>query len=112
MSQSIWYLLADAKGDPLPGTNTDKVKPSKDWDVADLKNAVWEKNKEADLKGVSPARLMVYQNKEAMTALEVDDPVEGLGLKKAEAVIIIVPQTQSKLLFYFQILQFEYSLIG
>ena len=91
MSQSIWYLLADAKGDPLPGTNATRAFVPADGIVDDLKNAVWEKNKEADLKGVSPARLMVYQNKEAKTALEVDDPVEGLGLKKAEAVIIIVP---------------------
>ena len=90
MSQSIWYLLADSKGDPLPGTSVDLVEPSKDWDVADLKKAVWNENR-VIMDQVVASGLMVYQNKEAKTALEVDDPVEGLGLKKAEAVIIIVP---------------------
>ena len=96
MSQSIWYLLADAKGDPLPGTNTDKVKPSKDWDVADLKKAVWNENR-VIMDQVVASGLMVYQNKEAKTALGPAKGVTGMVTSADDPVIIIVPQTQSKL---------------
>ena len=94
MSQSIWYLLADAKGDPLPGTSVDLVELPDSSLIAHLKNAVWEKNKEADLKGVSPARLKVFNNKEATTAL---GPAKGVGALYDDPVTIAVPQTRCKL---------------
>ena len=98
MSQSIWYLLADSKGDPLPGTSVDLVEPSKDWDVADLKKAVWNENR-VIMDQVVASGLMVYRNKEATTALGPAKGVTGMGALYDDPVIIVVPQTRSRFNF-------------
>ena len=93
MSQSIWYLLADAKGDPLPGTNATRAFVPADGIVADLRKAVWNENR-VIMDQVVASGLMVYQNKEATTAL---GPAKGVGALYDDPVTIAVPQTRCKL---------------
>ena len=98
MSQSIWYLLADAKGDPLPGTSVDLVELPDSSLIAHLKKAVWNENR-VIMDQVVASGLMVYQNKEATTALGPAKGVAGMGALYDDPVIIIVPQPRSRFNF-------------
>ncbi|TPX41688.1 hypothetical protein CcCBS67573_g10558, partial [Chytriomyces confervae] len=47
MNRAVWYLFVDERGQPaFDDVGADKVKISTDADVADVRDSVWEKNKD------------------------------------------------------------------
>ncbi|KAJ3399940.1 hypothetical protein CcCBS67573_g05215 [Chytriomyces confervae] len=97
MNRHVWYLLIDESGQPaFDGADIDKVKISAEADVADVRDAVWEKIK-GDLLfgGVSPVRLKVYPTKDDITAkmpLESSAPVSNEHADKNTPLFVVVPK--------------------
>jgi hypothetical protein len=101
----IWYLLLDSTtGLPYKGTTADKVFLPSQADVADFRDAVKAKNSHK-LSSKDAADILVYKNKtsfdkrnldvEKEEPLEEDSLVDGLGKSKKEALIVLVPSTES-----------------
>ena len=96
--RAVWFLLADAKGQAFSGTTADKVRFPIDGDVADLRDAVHTKNPNV-LAGIDPAQLIVYSNRaafEAGNALEVDEQIGDRGARKANALVVVVPDKKDQ----------------
>ena len=103
----IWFLLFDSvTGEPYKGTTAEKVCVSTSADVADFRDAVQLKyDKPNYLKEIPSGALLVYKNKTAFekrnaavdegkeAPLKEDSPIDGLGLSKKDALIVVVPST-------------------
>jgi len=108
-SPLIWFLLVDSiTGQPYKGTTADKVSIASTADVADFRDAVKKKDKDAGvLNPFISSQLLVYKNKAAFDKrnaaadegreepLEEDSLVYGLGETEEEALVVVVPSSES-----------------
>jgi hypothetical protein len=97
MKATIWYQLVRAGGDEMG--SVDKVKLFNGSDIADFRKRVKDENSDGLLRGISPAELKVYRNKEefeSKISLEEDLAVSGLGQRKANALYVAVPEQASQ----------------
>ena len=97
MNRDVWYYLVDEQGDSFKGVGADIVSINTESKVVHFRDAVWAKNKEGLLKGVSAVQLKVYTTKDNITdptkePLEVDASVNGMGEQKREALFVVVPK--------------------
>jgi hypothetical protein len=89
-----WYQLVTENGTRM-GSIT-KVKLDTTADVDDFRDAVKTKNADGLLKGISPAELTVYLNKDAfknretVAHMKASAPVTG-GESEENALIVVVP---------------------
>ena len=64
-SSIVWFHLYGSDGMPYNGVSADKVSLPENPGVSDFRDAVKAKNADSLLKGISPANLIVYENKAA-----------------------------------------------
>ncbi len=96
----LWYeMLDDNEGKPYKGMKPDKIERVNIADVADLKNAVKDKNADGVLKDVSAGQLKVYLNKDAFIrgdelagSAVVDD---NMGSTEGNALVVVAPNTSN-----------------
>ncbi|KAF0713434.1 Aste57867_4335 [Aphanomyces stellatus] len=103
----VWFLLVDGQGEAYKGTRTSKVEIRTDSYIDDFLDAVHAKHSNT-LKGIDPARLVVYSNKAAFDGkkekpLNVRNKI-GEELGKDDDMYVVVktleiPQVQPRLPF-------------
>jgi hypothetical protein len=89
----VWFLLVDGEGQAFRGTTTSKVRIPSNGDVDDFRDAVKEKYADSHLKGIAPSDLVVY---EARNALEEDEQIGDRGARKANALVVVVPDKKDQ----------------
>ena len=104
----VWYQFYGENGKPFENSSCNKIKIESEADIADFREAIYEKNKEGLPKGILVSRLKVYQRKvdqgssSSSAPLEIVDLsnlelldeeclVSGLGARKANSLIVGVP---------------------
>ncbi len=107
----FWLQLVDSSsGHPFMGSSADKVSLPDGSDVADIRDAAKAKNSPI-LSGITAAQLRVYKNKASFDKrndgegkedpLEEDSLLDGLGMSKKEALIVVVPTLSSGMRMFF-----------
>ena len=106
----VWYQLYGKDGKPFQKCSNDKVAVSDDAIVDSFRKAVWAKNKDGVLKGISTGQLRVYMrvvnpdDQGASNAssledvdlsnqklLDEEDLVNELSCYKAYSLVVVVP---------------------
>ncbi|KAJ3192635.1 hypothetical protein HDU82_003107 [Entophlyctis luteolus] len=100
MDRNIWYQLVDESGNNLADVGVDIVSVSTGAMVVNFRDAVWGKNKDDVLSGVSAARLKIFEKRD-----NVRDPAKqplkagssiGDGFDNEDApLFVVVPKKSS-----------------
>ena len=104
----VWYQFYGENGKPFRNSSCDKIKIDSKADIADFREAIYDKNKEGLPKGILVSLLRVYQrisnvdqgsssalenvDLSNLELLEVDRLVGGLGDCKANSLVVVVPK--------------------
>ena len=107
-SPHVWFQLYDsATGKPYKRSTADYVSLAHGSVIAQFRDAVQLENTSI-LTGITSSQLLVYKNKATFDKrnaavddgkeepLEEDSLLDGLGASKKEALVVVVPESQTR----------------